>query len=112
MGNEWVAIISALGASGIAGAIVSWWKDKSKNDATVTQIIREMSKEAVTDAREDLRAIRREMDELHEASREITGILREVLDLLEHEVVAAALLNHPATAAQLESLTVRARHLV
>lgn len=112
MGSFWIAVVAALGSSGLAAALVSWWKDRRKDDATVTQIIREMSKEAVTDAREDVSAMRAELREALAVSREIRGLLHEVVALLENPVIVASVVEHPLTAAQLAQVAERARLLV
>ena len=112
MGSFWIALVSALGASGVAGALVSWWKDRHKDDATVTKLIREMSKDAVSDAREDVTAMRAELREAVAVSREIRGLLREVVTLLENPVIVASVVEHPLTAAQLAQIAERARLLV
>lgn len=112
MGSFWIAVVAALGGSGLAGALVAWWKDRRKDDATVTKLIREMSKDAVSDAREDVSAMRAELREALAVSREIRGLLHEVVALLESPVILAAVVEHPLTAAQLAQIAERARLLV
>ena len=112
MGGVWVSLISALGASGLAGALVAWWKDRYKDDATVTKILREMSKEAVEDARNDLKEMRAEMRELMAVTKEMKAVLGELVDLMEQDVFLSAVADHPLTASQLHELALRARTLV
>lgn len=112
MGSFWVAVVTALGASGLAGALVAWWKDRDKDDADVTRVIREISRDAVVDARDELRALRTEMRELTNATREMRQVLREVVVLLEADPIIAAVTDHPITASQLAEISARVRTLV
>ena len=106
----WVALVSAIGWSSIVGSIVAWWKDREKDDAEVTAIIRQLSKEAVADARNDLRAIRADMDELLVATREMKSVLRELAAAIERDVLPL-ISDHPLTAAQLQELVSKANRL-
>ena len=113
----WVALVSAIGGSSIVGSIVAWWKDREKDDAEVTAIIRQLSKEAVADARSDLRAIRADMDELlvvtremKSVTREMKSVLRELAAAIERDVLPL-ISDHPLTAAQLQELASKANRL-
>lgn len=106
----WVALVSVIGGSSIVGSIVAWWKDREKDDAEVTAIIRQLSKEAVADARNDLRAIRADMDELLVATREMKSVLRELAAAIERDVLPL-ISDHPLTAAQLQELASKANRL-
>ena len=106
----WVAVVSSLGVSTIVGSIVAWWKDREKDDAEVTAMIRQLSKEAVADARNDLRAIRADMDELLVVTREMKSVLRELAAAIERDVLPL-ISDHPLTAAQLQELASKANRL-
>lgn len=102
-GMIWVAIIAAVGSSGVAGALVAWAKDRRKDSIEVTQMIRQISKEAVADAHSELSDLRSDM-------RDIKAILRELATTVERDVIPL-LGDHPETQASLHKLTVHAKEI-
>lgn len=102
-----IAVIAALGSSGLAAALVSWWKDRDKDDAEVTDMIRKMSKEAVADARSELAELKADNRALRDDVRELKCCLNELSSLIEFEVLPL-LQDHPVTVERLRSVTRRA----
>lgn len=106
MGSDvWIAIIAALGASGVASALLSWIKDRNRNSAEVTQIIREMSKETVADAAMSLKEIRADL-------REVRSILEELVQTVEREVLPLLPEQHEEVRRHLRSISTRAKDVV
>lgn len=106
MSSVLIALIAALGSSGLVGALVAWWKDREKDDAEVTDLIRKMSKEAVADARSDLELLKADNRILRDDVRELKSSLRELSNMIECEVLPL-LQDHPATVERLRAVTSR-----
>ncbi len=87
MGNIWTAIIAAIGSSGIVGYLVAWIKERRMADTEVTKVIREMSKEAVVEARDSLREIREQMALTQAKLDRNTEVLAEVARILKVEIL-------------------------
>lgn len=87
MGNIWIAIIAAIGSSGIVGSLVAWIKERKMADTEVTKVIREMSKEAVVEARDSLREIREQMALTQAKLDRNTEVLAEVARILKVEIL-------------------------
>lgn len=102
-GTIWVAVIAAVGSSGVVGALVAWAKDRRKDSLEVAVLIRQLSKEAVEDARTEMAELRADM-------REIKAILRELALVVERDVIPL-IPDHPQIQRDLRVLTSHAKDI-
>ncbi|MFT4128095.1 MAG: hypothetical protein QM662_17930 [Gordonia sp. (in: high G+C Gram-positive bacteria)] len=105
MGSEvWIALIAAAGSSGLAGAIVAWLKGRNRENAELTQVLRQMSKEAVVEAKSELADIKADL-------REVKEILAELVRTVEQEVIPL-LPDQPDLRDHLHLVSQRAKKIV
>ena len=101
-GEVIIAIISAVGASGVVGAIVTWLRDHRRTSVEVTQILNDLSKDALLSAKGELDGIRRDL-------KEVKDILAELVTCVEQEVLPLLSAEHQEVERHLRVISSRAR---
>lgn len=100
-----ITIITTAGASGVLATVVAWIRDRKRNSVEVTQLIRQMSKEAVADAGTALSEIKTDL-------REMRSILEELVQTVEREVLPLLPEQHEDVRQHLRLISIRARDVV
>lgn len=100
-----IAVIAAVGSSGVITAIVTAVLNRKRNSVEVTHLLSQMSKEALVDAKGSI-------DELRADIRELRMILDELVQTVERDVIPALPAQHTETHRKLRAITSRAKEVV
>lgn len=100
-----IAIVAAVGASGIGGSLIMWIQNRRRNSVEVTEILNRLSKDALLDAEGTLKELKTDV-------RELTQVLTELVRVIEIDVLPLIPAHHVQTRAQIRVSLDKAREII
>ncbi|MEJ9078607.1 hypothetical protein WKY82_09320 [Gordonia malaquae] len=100
-----IAVIAAVGSSGVVSAVVMALLNRKRNSVEVTQIVSQMSKDALLDAKGSI-------DDLRSDIRELRAIIEDFVRVVECDVLPAIPVEQTEPRRHLRAIASRAKAVV
>lgn len=100
-----IAVIAAVGSSGVITAIVTALLNRRRNSVELTKILLDMSKDEVLGTKESITELRADI-------KELKSILEELVCTVEREVLPVLPVEHTETRRTLRLIASRAKEVV
>lgn len=100
-----IAVIAAVGSSGVITAIVTALLNRRRNSVELTKILLDMSKDEVLGTKESITELRADI-------KELKAILEDLVRTVERDVLPVLPVEHTETRRALRAITARAKEAV